>query len=125
MSSNKKIFASLLLFQFRVVKNGVSNKKRICEERIIHFFEKTPKEALVKAQKRGKEEEFDYEDNGKHIFFEFIGIVELIDLMLSDKKDEVWSRFVEKVLPMERKNKIIPKKKKLCVFNKSKNKLKI
>jgi hypothetical protein len=125
VNSDNRKFAALLLFQFRVDKNGISNKKRICEERIIHFFEKSPDEALVKARTRGKEEEFDYEDNGKHVYFEFVGIVELIDLISLGNEDEVWSILVEKVLPMERKNNLIPDVNKLNVFKNSKGKLRI
>ena len=118
-------YAALLLFQFRVVTDGKSNRKRICEERIVHLFCGTPEEAIKLAQERGKDEEFDYEDDKRHIFFEFIGVVELVDLISLDGEDEVWSRLVEKVYPLERKDKLIPKVEKLSVFRQMKGKMKL
>ncbi len=124
---NKELtkFAALLLFQFRVVKNGKSNKKRICEERIIHLYSETPEIAFHRAQEKGNYEEFDYEDDGCHIFFEFVGIVELVDLAVINSDEEVWSRLIEKVCPIERKDQLIPDISKLSVFRSSKGKVKI
>ncbi|WP_446011773.1 DUF4288 domain-containing protein [Candidatus Electrothrix sp.] len=125
MKNEKNIYAAMLLFQFRVVKNKTSNKRRICEERIIHFHADSPKAALHLASKRGEEEEFDYKDGEKHIWFEFIGVSELIDLLSIENDDEVWSRFIEKVSPMERKDRLIPYKNQLSVFKGMNKKIKL
>ena len=109
-------YAALMLFQFRSVRNGVANKKRVCEERIIIFFENDPDVAYKKALDRGKEEETFYEDNGAEIYFEFIGIAELVELGASLENDEVWWRLFEKVQPMENRKKIIPDKNQLLAF---------
>ena len=125
MKNEKNIYAAMLLFQFRVVKNKTSNKRRICEERIIHFHADSPDAALHLADKRGEEEEFDYKDGDKHIWFEFIGVSELIDLLSIENDDEVWSRFIEKVSPMERKDRLIPPKNQLAVFKGRDKKIKL
>ena len=109
-------FAAYLLFQFKTVTNGVVNKKRICEERIYHIYAVSANKAYLRANQIGKDEEFSYQDGDKVISFEFIGIIDLIELSDLDDNNIVWSRFVEKVFPMERKDKIIPNKEKLTVL---------
>lgn len=111
-----KKFAALMLFQFRNVKKNKVNKKRVCEERIIIFEEDTADSAYRKALKRGKEEETEYEDSGVKILFEFVGIMEMVELGASFEDDEVWCRLIEKIEPMENKNKLIPKKTHLLAF---------
>jgi len=118
-------FAVYLLFQFKTTSNGVVNKKRICEERIYHIYEASADKAYLRANQIGKDEEFSYQDGDKFISFEFIGIVDLIELSNLDDNNLVWSRFVEKLFPMERKDKIIPNKEKLTVFKSNKRKLKL
>ncbi len=118
-------FAALLLFQFKTTTNDIINKKRICEERIYHIHTTSSDNAYLKANQIGKEEEFSYSDEEKLIDFEFIGIIDLIELLEIEDKNLVWSRFQEKVYPMERKSKLIPKKEKLTVFKTDKRKLKL
>jgi hypothetical protein len=111
-----KRYAALMLFQFRTVRNSESNKKRVCEERIILFEENDSEVAYNKALERGREEETSYEDNGAEVFFEFIGIMEFIELGDSLEEDEVWWRMTEKLEPMENRNKLIPDKNDLLAF---------
>ena len=115
MSNTNSInrYAAKLLFQFRTLLDGISNKKRLCEERIIIFKADTPQDALKSAKKRGRQEEFSYVDNGIKVKFEFVGVQELIELGASFELDEVWSSFFEKIEPMENRSKIIPKEHKL------------
>lgn len=98
-----------MLFQFRVVRNGISNRKRVCEERIILFEADSVASALKMARKRGKKDEFSYdaEDAGATVFFEFVGVLDLVDVNILEN-DEVWYRLVEKLEPIERKEKILP-----------------
>jgi hypothetical protein len=112
----RKRYAALMLFQFRTVRNSESNRKRVCEERIILFEENDPIVAYNKALKRGREEGASYEDNGADVFFEFIGIMEFVELGESLEKDEVWWRMTEKLEPMENRNKLIPDKNDLLAF---------
>lgn len=109
-------YAAKLLFQFRTLCEGVSNKKRVCEERIVIFMADSPKTALKLAKKRGKDEELSYFDDEIEVLFEFIGVEELIDLGACSESDEVWSIFYEKIEPMENRNKIIPKDDQLQAF---------
>ena len=118
-------FAAFLLFQFKTTTNDIINKKRICEERIYNINTTSSEDAYLKANQIGKEEEFSYNDEEKLINFEFIGIVDLIELSDIDDENLVWSRFQEKVNPMERKSKLIPKKENLTVFKTNKRKLKL
>ncbi len=117
MSSKAKKYAARMLFQFRTVENGLSNKKRLCEERIILFEGSSAAECYRSAKKRGKREELSYVDGNVEVFFEFIGIVELIELDMRDP-DEVWWHFVEKIKPMENIDKLIPRKDQLSAFKK-------
>ena len=118
-------FAACLLFQFKTTTNEIINKKRICEERIYHIHATSSDKAYLKANQIGKEEEFSYNDEEKLIDFEFIGIIDLVALSDIDDENLVWSRFQEKVYPMENKNKLIPKKEKLTVFKSNKKKIKL
>lgn len=125
ITKRKNKYAAKLLFQFRTLNSGVSNKKRVCEERIILLMAETPKLALKLVNEKGKEEEFSYNDNGIRVFFEFIGVLELIELAALTDPDEVWSILIEKIKPMENKNKIIPKEDKLKAFCTGMNKNKL
>lgn len=106
-NKEKNRYSALMLFQFSTTKNTNSNKKRVCEERIIVFEAYTPLEALAFAKTRGLNEELSYTDNGIQVFFEFIGVKELIDIS-SLESDEVWYRLMDKINPMENRAKLIP-----------------
>ena len=118
-------FAAMLLFQFRTERFNIVNKKRVCEERIYHIYCQNKNDAFTKALAIGKREEFDYVDNDKKVFFEFVGILDIVELDVVEDENLVWSRFIEKIEPMERKDKIIPPKTKLTIFRKNKGKLKV
>jgi hypothetical protein len=111
-TDTNKRFAAMMLFQFRTVKNGITNQRRVCEERIVLFEAFSAKQALSLAKKRGRKEEFSYLDNDAEVFFEFIGIKELLEL-ISLEKDEVWWHLTEKVMPMENRHKLIPEESQL------------
>lgn len=102
-------YAAKLLFQYRVEIDGESNKRRLCEERIVLFESSNARQALVKAKRRGKEEESDFvNDDGNVVSIEFVGVVELIQLGIECNEDEVWYELKERMMPMERKAKLIP-----------------
>jgi len=119
------IYAVCLLFQFKTELNNKVNKRRVCEERIYHINCNNAEDAYQKAINIGKNEEFYYMKDKKKVYFEFIGIIDLIELSELEEKNVVWSRYIEKVTPMERKDKIIPPKDKLTVFKSSKYKIKL
>jgi hypothetical protein len=55
-------------------------------------------------------------DDGHRVFFEFIGVVDLVHLGLEVERNEVWYGIKEMLLPMERRNKIIPREADLSAI---------
>jgi hypothetical protein len=102
-------YAAKLLFQFRVHVDRDPAKRRICEERIINFSARSPREALRQVRRRGKQEEFSYESSdGIQVTFEFVGIMDAMRLGLEAEADEVWYEIRQRLLPMERRSRIVP-----------------
>lgn len=102
-------YAAKLLFQYRIEVDGESNKRRLCEERIVLLSSKTAERALVKAKRRGKEEESSFvNDQGNNVMIEFVGVMELLQLGIECNEDEVWYELKERVLPMERMTRFVP-----------------
>ena len=117
MASQKRIknrFAAKLLFQWRVVVNGKSRKIRSCEERIIHLRARSGREALKAARKAGKKAELQYHNpEGDPVFFEFIGVRDLLELGIECEANEVWYDLAQYLEPMERQSRLIPTDEKL------------
>ena len=112
--NSKKRFAAKLLFQFRVQVAGDSGKRRICEQRIVVITAKYAKSALLEAKKKGRAAEHNYKNNEDWpVYFEFIGVMELLCLDPACENDEVWFEIVERILPMERKQRLLPQETKL------------
>lgn len=109
-------YAAKLLFQFRVVRAGCVNKRRVCEERIIHIKASSPESALKIAKKRGRDEQTSYSDRGNKVFIEFVGVLGLIKLGVESESDEVWWELVERVRPMERRKRLVPKENTLAAM---------
>jgi hypothetical protein len=104
-----KRYAAKLLFQFRVVVDGDSGKRRICEERIITLEAKSARKALALAKRKGRMSQFLYKNSdGNPVHFEFIGVMDLLCLGIECDEDEVWYDIVEHLLPLERKQRFIP-----------------
>jgi hypothetical protein len=108
-TNNMSRYAAKLLFQYRVMVDGDPGKRRFCEERIINFPARSPREALSKAQRRGKKAEHSYpNDDGNTVSFEFVGIMDMLHLDPETEADEVWYDVHNRLLPMERRDKLIP-----------------
>ncbi len=106
-------YACTLLFQFR--KNNSEKKKMLCEERIFKVFATSEEDAYQKSLEIGKREELEF-DYGTYIeYYEFVGILELVELSI-ENDDEIWHSYKNLYTPMKRKNKIIPMKDKLGAF---------
>ena len=104
-----KRYAAKLLFQFRVVIDGDSGKRRTCEERLIVITAESGPKALSLAKRKGRKSQYRYKNgDGNPVHFEFIGIMDLLCLGTECDDDEVWYDIVERLLPMERKDKFIP-----------------
>ena len=113
-----KKYAAKLLYQFRVVVNNKSNKMRICEEKIIRFDAENADEVYKKVNQRGKDDEYSYlNDDKNRVYYEFIGIQDLMHLGIECEYDEVWYEIKNYLKPNERKNKFIPNKNELSIFN--------
>ncbi|WP_149109046.1 DUF4288 domain-containing protein [Limnoglobus roseus] len=102
-------YAAKLLFQFRVRIGTEDGKKRLCEERIVAFQAVSARAALTSAKRRGKSGEHSYANgDGNAVYFEFIGVMELVCLDPQCGPDEVWYEIKERLLPKERKRRLIP-----------------
>jgi uncharacterized protein DUF4288 len=106
-----KRFAVKLLFQFRVMVNGSPGIRRLCEERLIVFKAKNERSALDKAKRRGKRSSFRFKNSdGNPVHFEYVGVLDFLELGVECDPDEVWYDLIYKVKPMERRKKFLPKK---------------
>jgi len=113
-------FAAKLLFQFRVVGDGKPDIMRICEERIVVFRASTARKALAMAKQRGKDAQHSYKnDAGGTVYFEFVGILDLLHLGVECEEDEVWYNITQRKLPMERAASILPPETELNAIRNS------
>ena len=102
-------YAAMLLFQFRVMIDSDPGIRRICEKRLINFRSETAQAALKEAKRRGRAAQYSYRNNdGNKVYFDFIGVQDLLCLGIECEPDEVWYDIVQLMKPMERKNKLIP-----------------
>lgn len=113
----KNKYGAKLLFQWRVMVGRSSGKRRTCEERIINFTAGTARAALREAKRFGKKAEFDYKNSdGNPVFFEFVGVMDLLHLGSECGQNEVWYDIVERVKPMERRKLLIPPERQLSAI---------
>ena len=110
-------FAAKLLFQYRVVINGISNTMRDVEERIVVVDASSVQVALRKAKRRAKSSETTYQnDDGNAVLIEFIGIMDFLELGVECDDGDVWYEIRTLREPMERKAKFIPPESKFIKF---------
>jgi len=110
MPKSLKRYAAKLLFQFRVVVDGDSGKRRLCEERIVLLKAISGRAALAKAKGCGKRSRYNYKNSdGNPVYFEFIGVLELLCLNTACEENEVWYDLVERLSPLERRKWLIPR----------------
>jgi hypothetical protein len=96
-------YSAFLLFQFRVEKNGQSNRRRLCERRLIVFKARGNRSARAHANQRGREAELSYQNGyGATVHFEFVGVQDVLELGPECEPDEVWYEMFKMVRPMER-----------------------
>ena len=97
--------------------DGSPGKRRLCEKRIIHFRSLDGRSALAHAKKRGRNAQHHYKNNeGNPVFFEFVGVRDLLCCDPACEPDEVWYQTVELLTPMERKSTLIPPESELCAI---------
>ena len=104
-------YSALLLFQHRIVsaRTRAANRRRLCEKRLIVLEAGSPRQALQQAQRRGRQAEHDYANvRGDRVYFEFVGVMDLISLGCECEPDEVWYDFALLLEPMERRARWCP-----------------
>ncbi len=116
-NGGREQYSARLLFQFRVETQGSPGKRRLCEERILHFRAGSGWEALALAKQKGGLAEHHYlNSDDDTIFFEFVGMMELLHLGTECDEDEVWYEITERLVPMERKDRLVPPEEELQVI---------
>ena len=108
-------FSAKLLFQFKTCyAKGGCDRRRTCEERIISFYAENAQAALAHAKKVGRSSQTDYlNDRGDTVRFEFIGVMDLLQLGSEADTETVWYDIVERLLPFERGTRFLPTDRKL------------
>ena len=107
-------YAAMLLFQFRVVTAGASNKRRLCEKRLILLTAPDDKAALRAAKRRGREAQHNYlNGDGGRVRFEFVGVLDLLHLGVECEPDEVYYQLLRLHEPMERRGELLPPESRL------------
>jgi len=104
---NTMRFAFKLLFQFRVMIKRNPGKFRRCEERTIVVDNvETAEEAVDRALSYGRNQHRTFTNTAGHkAHFEFVGILDYIELGIECHECEVWYDYVIRKEPMEnRKN---------------------
>jgi hypothetical protein len=113
-------YSAKLLFQFRVMVDSSSGIRRICEERIVTFSATDGRAALREAKQRGRAAQHRYKNSdGKPVYFEFVGVMELLRLDPACDADEVWYDIIDRVRPMERRASILPQESQLSAIRNS------
>jgi hypothetical protein len=118
-----KRYSAMLLFQYRAeFSSGKSNIMRTCEERLIVLSARNAKSALSKAKAHGNKAEFDGEnEDGDPVYFEFVGVRDLLEIGAECEADEVWYDIFTRKQPSERKDKFIPQEQDLMAIKLEQN----
>lgn len=102
-------YAAKLMYQFRVDKGRGTPKRRLCEERTVLIDARSAGAALATARRKGRRAEHHYDNAfGATVYFEFIGVMELLALGAECEPDEVWYELVYRHSPLERRDAFIP-----------------
>lgn len=112
------LYAAKLLFQFRVETKRKRYARRVCEERVILMRARSAKQALSKAKRYGAAESFTDAREGRRIFFELVGVVDLDTVFADFDEDptEVWYELRERLRPMERRRELLVEEKHMRAF---------
>lgn len=114
---NQLRYSAKLLFQFRVMIGADPGVMRTCEERIVVFHATGARKALAEAKRRGRKAKLNYSNSdGNQVFFEFVGVMDLLELGPECDDDEVWYDIVVRKLPMERAAQLLPEESKLSAL---------
>ena len=104
------LYSAKLLFEFCVFVRGRPRNRRLCEERLILLSAPTARSAFREATKQGTASASRYRNgDGNPVHFRFVGVLDLCHLGVECEPNEVWYAIGERLRPMERKAKLIPK----------------
>lgn len=104
-------YSAKLLFQFRIDAPSVG-ESRLCEERIVTYSAASADVAYRTANEKGEASVYDYKnDEAKTVYFEFVGVLDLLELGLECDPEAVWYDIVEHELPVK-----VPEKTELGAF---------
>jgi len=93
-------YSAKLLFQFRV-DHTREGDRRTCEERIITYTAPSAEVALTYAKENGLGAVTNYaNEEGQTVYFEFVGVLDLLELGIECEPEEVWYDVVEHRLPI-------------------------
>ncbi|AMV17842.1 DUF4288 domain-containing protein [Planctomyces sp. SH-PL14] len=110
-------FSATLLFQYRVAVDGRDNRNRTCEKRMLLLRAADAGSALRVAEQRGRAAEYEFQNEAGHsVYFEFVGLLDLLHLGAECEADEVWYDIVTLRQPMERRESLIPKSSQLAAI---------
>jgi hypothetical protein len=82
----------------------------------VTFAAKSPKLALQRAKRIGRTSEWEHQQDETVMHFEFVGVMELIDMTAYFEDDgwaEVWFEHVERLRPLERRSRHVPPEEEL------------
>lgn len=110
-------YSAKLLFQFRVMIGTDPGIMRTCEERIVVFHAADARKALAEAKRRGRKAQHHYSNSdGNRVFFELVGVMDLLELGPECDDDEVWYDIVVRKQPMERAAQLLPEESTLSAL---------
>ena len=107
-------FSTKLLFEW---VPSVPPKRCLCEERLVTFRAHSSRDALAKAKRLGRQGEFTYrEQDGGRGRFQFLGILDLMELGVEAGANEVWWDVYQRLEPSRRRTKLLPPERRLRIF---------
>lgn len=110
-------YCTKLLYQYKVIVDGDAGQFRRCEESMILIEANDAKGAYAAAMEQGKANQLKYQnDEGNRVHKQFVGIMDMLRLGVECEDNEVWYNTRVMLRPMERKDKIIPKRRDLSAF---------
>jgi len=107
-------FSTKLLFHWAP---SVPPKRRLCEERLVTFRARSTRDALAKAKRLGRQGEFTYrEQGGGRGRFQFLGVLDLMELGVEAEANEVWWDVYQRLEPSRRRAQLLPPETRLRIF---------
>ncbi|MGH9316679.1 MAG: DUF4288 domain-containing protein [Thermoanaerobaculia bacterium] len=104
-------YAACLLFEWKV--QGLAARRRTLEERIVLIRASKAREALARAKRYGRSEQFSYLNaDRRRLRIRFLGLRDLISLGPECGPNEVWYRFLRTQAP----RRLVRKDSRLAVF---------